>query len=567
MRTMGYLIGLVLLSFMVPAQGDAVTGKQEFEPAWPEREEQVERLRSERFDVLVVGGGATGAGIALDAVTRGLKVAMVERDDFAAGTSSRSTKLVHGGVRYLEKAALNLDMQQYALVKEALQERAVLLENAKHLSSALPLLTPIYSWWQVPYLWIGLKAYDWLSGDRSLGSSEYLSAKAALKRFPMLKKEGLKGAVLYYDGQFNDARVNVSLALTAAGAGAAVVNHVEVTDLIRRHDRVAGAMLKDQLTGQEWQVNARVVVNATGPYVDRLRQLDDDKAPNIVVPSAGTHIVLDKQFSPPDAGLLIPKTKDGRVLFLLPWEGGTLAGTTDAPAELEWDPKASDDDVEYILEHLREYFDMPIARSDVRSQWAGLRPLVRDPTVSDTSKLVRDHYIEVSDAGLVTISGGKWTTYRRMAEDAVNRVIAVGKFRKTTPCVTEKLPLVGSRHYQANLSDELEATYHLDEDVAKHIAHNYGSQAVEIARLATQGFGKRLSEGYPYLEAEVVYAVRAEYARTPMDVLMRRTRLYHLDQQAAVASIPRVTQLMAQELAWSSAQSSTEQREAAEALR
>jgi len=304
------------------------------------RADALARLDGGRFDLLVIGGGATGAGVALDAATRGLAVAMVERDDFSAGTSSRSTKLIHGGVRYLEKAVKEFDRTQFALVRDALRERAVLIDIAPHLARALPLVTPLYNWFQVPYFMTGLKMYDWLAGKANLHPSRFVDAKEALERFPMLRADGLRGAVVYYDGQFDDARMNVALAMTAVEEGAVVANHAEVTGLLKEEGRVRGARLRDRESGSELDVHAQVVVNATGPFTDQIRRMDDPGTPPMLTASSGIHIVLDERFSPPETGLLIPETEDGRVLFLLPWQGHTLIGTTDNPADIEAHHKA-----------------------------------------------------------------------------------------------------------------------------------------------------------------------------------------------------------------------------------
>ena len=371
------------------------------------REEHLQRLKTQSFDLLVIGGGATGAGVALDAVSRGLSVALVERDDFSAGTSSRSTKLIHGGVRYLEQAVKKFDRTQFNLVRDALKERAILLKIAPHLSRELPLVTPLYNWLEVPYYMTGLKLYDALAGKAKLQPSRFVDAQEALNRFPMLKPEGLRGGVLYYDGQFDDARMNVSIALTAASLGAAVANHVEVTALCKEKEEgvISGAALRDTLTGEGWEVNAQVVVNATGPFTDAVRHMDDPDAPAMLSASSGAHIILDERFSPPATGLLIPQTEDGRVLFLLPWLGHTLIGTTDHPAPITPNPEATEEDIAYILRHVHRYFSLPVSRADVKASWSGLRPLVSDPSASDTARLSRDHVINISPSNLLTIAG------------------------------------------------------------------------------------------------------------------------------------------------------------------
>ncbi|MDX1386003.1 MAG: FAD-dependent oxidoreductase [bacterium] len=523
------------------------------------RDEQIKQLKETHFDLVVVGGGATGSGIALDAATRGLKVALVERDDFAAGTSSRSTKLIHGGVRYLEQAVKKFDKEQYQLVKEALHERATLIKLAPHLSHPIALVTPIYSWFAVPYFRIGLKIYDWLAGKKNLNPSKYLSAKAAKKNFPLLKAKGLRGGVLYYDGQFDDARMNVSIALTALEKGAVLANHTEVIQLLKKDNRLHGVRVKDLNTQEEFDIRGKVVVNATGPFTDTLRKMEDPEGKPILRASSGVHIVLDKRFSPPATGLLIPKTEDNRVLFLLPWLGHTLVGTTDNPAKVEKNPRPSEEDIQYILRHLKKYFDVPVSRADIQAAWSGLRPLVSDPKASDTARLSRDHVIHVGPSGLLTITGGKWTTYRKMALDAVDHAIELGELKPTQKSQTEKTVLRGGEGYSGQLSQALIQDFSLDRDVAIHLARAYGSHAPEVARLAREGYGKRLVAGHPYLEAEVLYAVEHELALTAVDILARRTRLTFLDAPAAKKALPKVLDLMAHLLGWDTARRQVEE--------
>ncbi len=514
------------------------------------RDEIWSRLRGEPFDLLVIGGGATGAGVALDAATRGLSVALVERDDFSAGTSSRSTKLIHGGVRYLEKAVKEFDRSQFALVRDALKERAVLIRLAPHLARPLPLVTPLYQWLQVPYFRTGLKMYDWLAGRSNLAPSSFVDAKEALQRFPMLKPEGLRGGVVYYDGQFDDARMNVAIALTAAEQGATVANHAQVTALIHEEGRLRGAEVRDRETGDVAEVRAAAVINATGPFSDAIRRMDDPSVAPMLSASSGIHVVLDARFSPPDTGLLIPETEDGRVLFLLPWLGHTLVGTTDAPAEIEPHPKAAEEDVEYVLRHVRKYFSVPVDRSDVKATWSGLRPLVSDPEAADTAGLSRDHVVHRSESGLLTIAGGKWTTYRRMALDAVDQAVETAELT-AGPSRTETTMIVGGAGYSPTGAGELQERFGLEPDVASHLNHAYGDRAPEVARLAlAEGLEARLDAAHPYLEAEVLHAVRNELARTSTDVLARRTRLAFVDRDAAVQALARVNGLLAREFGW-----------------
>ncbi|KAI9149817.1 mitochondrial glycerol-3-phosphate dehydrogenase [Blastocladiella emersonii ATCC 22665] len=520
------------------------------------------------FDLLIIGGGATGTGVALDAATRGLKVALVERDDFSAGTSSRSTKLVHGGVRYLEKAFMELDYEQYKLVCEALHERATFLEIAPYLAYQLPIMLPLYKWWQLPYYWAGCKAYDLLAGKEALESSYILSKTKALEAFPMLRTDDLVGALVYYDGQHNDSRMNVALALTAISHGATVANHVEVVELVKKDvdgkdvPQICAAVCRDTLTGETFTVKAKGVVNATGPFTDGIRKLDAPTAEEIVAPSAGVHIILPNYYAPADMGLLDPQTSDGRVIFFLPWQGGTIAGTTDTPTDVSANPRATEDEINWILSEVRRYLspDVKVRRGDVLAAWSGIRPLVRDPAASSTAGLVRNHMLHVTPSGLLTIAGGKWTTYRCMAEETVDLAIETFQLEPThAKSRTESTLLIGSHGYSKTMFIKLVQHFGLETEVAKHLASSYGDRAWAVAALARATgkswplFGKRLVGNYPYLEAEVRYAVRREYACTAVDVLARRTRLAFLNSLAAAQALPKVIAIMQNELGWDEA--------------
>ena len=514
------------------------------------REAQLAQLEKTAFDILVIGGGATGAGIALDAVSRGLKVACVEQDDFASGTSSRSTKLIHGGVRYLERAVLDLDRGQYALVKEALQERAILLKLAPHLTRFLALLTPLYHRTEVPYYYAGLKMYDWLAGDQEVPASRYVSAQEAVHQCPMLKSEGLRGGVVYYDGQFDDARMALSILLRATELGATAVNHLSVTALRKKAGKVIGVTVEDRFTHVTYQVDAKAVINATGPMADAIRHMDDPKAPHLLKASSGTHIILDKRFSAKEMGLLIPKTEDDRVLFLLPWLGHTLVGTTDNPAPVEANPRASEEDVDYILRQISSYIETKVTRKDILAKWCGLRPLIQAQPGTSTAKISREHAVETSKSGLVTIAGGKWTTYRRMAIDAVDEAVASASLKPKSPSQTETIFLAGGANYALGFADELHEKYGWNMATCKYLNRAYGDRSALVAEIAVDGFGASLVEGSPYLEAEVVYGARYESARTSYDVLARRLRLSFLDHKGAIAALPRVSELLAKELGW-----------------
>jgi len=542
--------------------------------ALPTRAEQLDSLRKEEFDVLVIGGGATGSGCALDAASRGLKTAMVEFDDFSSGTSSRSTKLIHGGVRYLQKAIMNLDYDQYKMVKEALHERKNLLDIAPHLSFPLPIMLPVYKWWQVPYFWAGIKAYDLVSGGDCLKSSYYLNKSSALERFPMLKKDELKGAIVYYDGMHNDARMNISIAISAARLGATIANHVKVMDLIKNEaGQVAGVKARNQLTGEEFEVRAKSVINATGPFTDSIRKMDDGEQRDIVCPSAGIHIILPDYYSPSNMGLLDPATSDGRVIFFLPWQGLTIAGTTDTPCPVSHNPGPTEQDIQFILKEVKNYLtpDIDVRRGDVLSAWAGIRPLVKDPNAEDTQSLVRNHVVHISPSKLVTIAGGKWTTYRAMASETVDATVEAAGI-ESGPSMTDGLKLEGGHTWTPTMFIRLVQDLGVDTSVAQHLSDTYGDRAFSVGKMAGLTgqrwpvVGKRIHQEFPYIDAEVRYAVR-EYAATAVDVIARRLRLSFLNVQAAEEALPTVIQIMSEELGWDEEEQSKQMETALEFLR
>ncbi|CAH0522142.1 unnamed protein product [Peronospora belbahrii] len=553
----------------------------------PSRAVQLDRLQKEHFDVLIIGGGATGSGCALDAATRGLNTAVVEASDFAAGTSGRSTKLIHGGIRYLETSFLKLDYAAFKLVNEALEERAFFLSAAPYMNRPLPIMIPLYKWWEVPYMWVGAKAYDIVAGNkRFVPGSYYINAEEAMFQFPMLRKEGLKGAVVYYDGQMNDTRMNVSIALTATQNGATVANYVKVVHLLKDDEgKVRGAHVKDTLTGEEWDIVAHAVVNATGPFTDSIRQMDDPKKENICVPAAGVHTVLPDHFSPNRMGLIVPKTSDGRVLFFLPWENGTLAGTTDSQSEITMLPSPTNEETDFIINEANRYLSKDVSRSDIKSAWSGIRPLVKDPRHAggSTAKISREHVVEVSESNLVTIAGGKWTTYRRMAQDAIDKLVeTVPEIKaKAMPCMTKDVGMIGADRIGVvcnkkfdKITVTLREHYNLDKEIAEHLMRNYGTRALQVAEIEQAGFldrkrsdhPRRLHPKYPYLEAEVVFAVRQEYAQKTTDILGRRMRLAFIDSGVAMELMPRVVHMMGELLHWSKARREQEMVECKEYL-
>ncbi|KAE9377643.1 mitochondrial putative glycerol-3-phosphate dehydrogenase [Stipitochalara longipes BDJ] len=560
-------------------------------------EEAAPQNDADVYDLLIIGAGATGAGIALDAATRGLKVAVVERDDFASGTSSKSTKLVHGGVRYLEKAVWELDYNQYALVKEALRERKYFLDTAPHLSSWLPIMLPLDKWWKAPYYWVGTKTYDFLAGSEGIESSYFLTRSKALDAFPMLKRDNLVGALVYYDGAHNDSRMNVSLAMTAALYGATVVNHIEVTSLEKdSNGQLCGARVKDLVQekngkkADEFVIRARGIINATGPFTDSIRKMDDQNVKEIVAPSSGVHVVLPGYYSPQKMGLIDPKTSDGRVIFFLPWQGNTIAGTTDAPTKISYNPVAGEEEIDWILSEISHYLspDINVRRGDVLAAWSGIRPLVKDPNAKNTESLVRNHLINVSPSGLLTCAGGKWTTYRQMAEEAVDEAIKTFSLtpkpvlnapdvsgtelindgaRLDGSCQTHQVKLIGAHGFSKTLFINLIQHFGVETDVAKHLTESYGDRAWTVAALSVpteKRFpvrGEKISALYPFIDGEVRYAVRHEYAQTAVDVLARRTRLAFLNAQAALEALPKVIDIMAAELKWDSKRKDVEWRD------
>ena len=389
------------------------------------------------WDFVIVGGGATGLGCAIDASSRGYRTLLVEQSDFAQGTSSRSTKLVHGGVRYLKQGNVSL-------VLEALKERGLLLKNAPHLVHDLPFVVPNYTWWEGPYYGIGLKMYDLLAGRSGFGRSKHLSKEETIERIPTIEPDGLDGGVIYYDGQFDDARMAINMAQTAAEQGGVLLNYMRVTGILKHDDEVAGVRVVDQETGRDYEVPAKAVINATGAFTDGVRRMDDPAAKSMIVPSQGVHIVLDRSFLPGDTAIMVPKTDDGRILFAIPWHDRVLVGTTDTPIdEVSLEPRPLQEEIDFLLEHTARYLTRDPEPEDVLSTFAGIRPLVGVASEDDeTAALSRDHTLHIAPSGLVTIAGGKWTTYRKMAEDTIDQAALIADL-EDRDCVTKNLQLHG----------------------------------------------------------------------------------------------------------------------------
>lgn len=495
------------------------------------------RHRTEAWDLVVIGGGATGIGIALDAASRGLATVLVEQSDFGKGTSSRSTKLVHGGVRYLQQGNITL-------VRDALRERTRLRNNAPHLVHDLPFLIPCRSWWQRFYYGVGLKLYDLLAVRNSFGRSHGVSSAEAVQRIATLGRAGLRGGVIYHDGQFDDARLLIEMARTATAQGACLVNYMSAASLTKdRAGRITGVVAKDHEWGEVFNLPGRCVVNAAGPFCDEVRRLDDPAAPPLVAPSQGVHVVLPRRFFPGDTAMIVPKTADGRVIFLIPWHGHVVVGTTDTPiAAAVLEPSAQADEIDFLLRTAAEYLDLQPTTADVLSVFTGIRPLVKGDPSARTASLSRDHTIRIAASGLITITGGKWTTVRKMAEDCVDRACAAAGLQ-CGPCRTQSLQLHG---YTTTATDDARGYY--------------GNDLAQIAELENEfpSLAEPLHGELPVRGSDVVWAARLEMARTVEDVLARRTRALFLNARAALAIAPRVAELLAVELeqdaAWQSEQ-------------
>jgi len=521
------------------------------------RSDALSHIEDRSFDVCVIGGGATGSGCALDAQLRGLKTVQLEARDFASATSSTSTKMIHGGVRYLEQAIRELDVKEFKVLTRALHERIHMLRNAPYLTRTQVFLTPCFNWWSVVYFEIGLKLYDWIAGKAGLAPSSLVPRKELLRRMPALNPERLVGAVAYVDGQFDDARYNIALVKTFAEAGGEALNHARVVDFVKDSaGKIAAVEVEDQLSRRRFPVRARAFINATGPFADTVRQLATPGAAPRMRLSKGVHILLPLDVLPGQDALLIPRTEDGRVLFAIPWFGLLLVGTTDEEVGVHDDLFLKHAEVEYLLRHLNRYLARHVAPESIVSGSAGARPLVHAASGADTKKLARDHEIELDPRSkLISIMGGKWTTYRAMAEDTVNAVQdLLGQPR--VPSQTLNRQLVGSDGYTPEYAQDLMKQWQVSELTAKHLAQKYGTVAPQVLALAREDphLAAPLVDGLAPIQAEVIYAARQEMAVSVEDVLARRIGLQLFAWRAAIRAAPAVTRLLAQELRWPKSQ-------------
>jgi glycerol-3-phosphate dehydrogenase len=523
------------------------------------RAEELKNIAGQQFDLCVIGGGATGAACALDAQLRGIRTVLVEAGDFAGATSSAATKIIHGGVRYLEEAIKGADLQEYHVLVRALHERVRMLENAPHLTRILEFLVPSYRWIDIAYLDIGLKIYDWLAGPGRISPSKFLSLEETLKRMPGLNQKGLVGGVAYADGQFDDARYNMMLVQSFTVAGGNALNYARATDFRRDANRkLSGVVVRDQLTGQTFTVDAKVIVNATGPFSDFIRQLATHTVGRRMRPSKGAHILFPLDVFPSNDALLIPKTEDGRVLFAVPWNGRLLVGTTDEEVFPEADLVVTEADVEYMLRQLNQYLAHPVTPDEIVSGFAGARPLVGSEGEGDTKKLARDDVIEVdASSGLISIMGGKWTTHRAMAEDTIHRVQQVLGMTPTES-LTRNHVLYGGEGFTDDYAEKLSHQHGLPEATARHLASKFGTAAEKVLALASGNTAllQPVLAGFPAIQAEVVYSVRSEMAATIEDVLARRIGMQFHSWRDASDAAPVVGSLMAAELRWDDAYAS-----------
>ncbi len=518
------------------------------------REKNRERLRQETFDICIIGAGASGAGAALDAALRGYRVALVDRGDFAGETSSRSTKLIHGGVRYLEQAIKKLDLAQLRQVRHGLAERRTVIRNAPHLAHPLAILTPVFSWFEGMYMTVGLTLYDFIAGHDAFPKGQWLDKVQALERSPMLTRQ-MHSAVLYYDGQFNDARYALALAHSADEAGAVTANYLAVTDFGHENGQIKTAVVQDQLTGDVLTIRANVFLNCTGPYADHIRLLANPALDQRIRPSKGVHIVLPRETLQSDHAILIPKTTDGRVVFAIPFGDKVFVGTTDNDySDLAKEPVLEPAEVDYLIETVRPYLDKTPNRVDVQAGFGGIRPLIISSR-ADTKTLLRDHEVEHdAESGLLSLLGGKWTTYRIMAQDAIDRAGEI--LHKSIASRTESHYLIGGENYRFEDWQTLQTQYGLPADVCQHLMRTYGTRADEVARLTQiqPALSNQLTDSQPFIGAEVVYQVREEMAVTLRDVLARRWRLELSNWQLTAQLAPQVADLMAAELGWSEEQ-------------
>jgi glycerol-3-phosphate dehydrogenase len=521
------------------------------------RVEALNGIEKDCFDLCVIGGGATGAGCALDAQLRGLRTVLVEAGDFASATSSSSTKLIHGGIRYLQQAISERDLGQYHVVKRALRERKIMLDNAPFLANALELVVPCFSRRELYYFRIGMKLYDWISGRNLLFQSRHLSREESILRMPMLKSGGLVGMIAYADGQFDDARYNIALLQSVAKSGGEVLNYARVIGFKKNGaGKLIQARVHNCLSGEYFEIRARAFINATGPFADGIRDLAKPGVRQRLRLSKGSHILLPMDAAAGRDALLVPKTDDGRVIFAIPWLGRLLVGTTEEEITLQDEMAVKEEEAEYLLKQLNRYLDRPLNKHQIVSGFAGMRPLVASGNSCRTKELIRDHEVEVdSSSGLISVLGGKWTTYRAMAEDAIDAVLQFLAM-PAAPCITSNHRLTGSKGWSPNFWADLVRDYGISKETARRLSSKFGAAAKEVLDLTKDNpqLKEPIVEGFSSVLAEVVYGFREEMATSIEDILARRTGLQLFSWEQARASAPAVGAILAREFSWSPGQ-------------
>lgn len=537
--------------------------------AWmPEsRRSTLSKTKKQKFDLVIIGGGSVGAGCLLDAATRGYSVLLLEKDDFASGTSSKSTKLIHGGIRYLEKAIKELDYKQLSLVVEGLRERKSFLNIAPYLTREVGILLPIKHRLMVPYFWLGTKMYDWLSGRLGIQKSYFIGKEEVRKMAPSINYRKLAGGMIYFDGQMDDSRVNTMLIETALYYGGSALNYTEVTNFVKGQDgKIKGVLFADRKTGETYTVECAGVINATGPGSDIIRRLDDPARKKIIAPSTGVHLVMAGGYTG-KYGLLNPSTKNGSILFMIPWKGFSIAGTTDTPATSLSTPAPTEKDVHYIVNEMGEFIEgkiSPKARN-ILSAWGGIRPLTigGDPS-KDSTSIVRSHLIDRSKSDLITVSGGKWTSFREMAEEAIDASAKVFGL-PDKPCTTKYVRLIGSHLYTRNLSSELAREFSISEDIAIHLASSYGDRARKVCMYA-DGKYIRIDPKHPYITAEIPYCIDHEHAQKISDYIGRRSLFAYFSVRDAHSAVPAVSKEFSRYMKWSKKEEYSEKKDAYEYL-
>lgn len=507
------------------------------------------QLTNEKIDIVIIGGGCVGGGIALDATLRGYSVILLEKNDFASGASSKSSKLVHGGIRYLEKAIKQMDKAQYDLVKEGIKERSIFLKNASNIAKKLKINIPIYSYLKLIYTYFGLLIYKLMAKNKSLGKNSFVNKVVSILISLNIKQENLKGFLSFYDGSFLDFRMIISLLQTAVSKGAIVKNYCEVNEFLYDvNNKISGVKYFDKIQNKNYEINAKVVINASGANVDNLRLKDDESTNEILALSSGIHIVVSKEFLSSNEGILLPNTSDGRIIFILSYMNYCLIGTSDNKTTYEENPKAQEQEIEYLLKEVNNYFEKHLTKEDILSSWSGIRPLVKSDK-SSTEQMVREHIILKSKNDLISIAGGKWTTYRKMAEDLVSFLIKNKLLEKQKKCKTKRTKLFGNDDIKE--LEKLISFYPISKKTKNSLKTLYGSSCMKVLNLAneTDNF-ELINPNLPYLKAEIEYCIKEEFVEKPIDFLARRVGLCFLDKKLALSCVDVVCEEMGKILFW-----------------